>query len=161
MIKDIVRTKMYDAMKAKDKTRKDAYAFLLGQLMAEEKGMQNQDNPNPVLKDAEAIVVIRRIVKQTKEAIAKATEKTPKTDKEAKAVTDFVAQRELEIALYSEFLPKEMSELEILDVIKNTAAEITTPINKGLLMKNVMPKLKGKADGKLISTLVEKYIAKI
>ena len=53
MIKEIARTKMYGAMKEKDKEKKDFYAFLLDQLMKAEKNKQDKNNPNPVLTDTE------------------------------------------------------------------------------------------------------------
>jgi uncharacterized protein YqeY len=51
-----------------------------------------------------------------------------------------------------------MTAEEIQKVIEETASAIEVPINKGILMKNLMPKVKGKVDGKLVSALVEEYL---
>ena len=64
--------------------------------------------------------------------------------------------------IYSQFLPVLMTEDEITVVVKETMTEcgIETLDNKtrGLLMKNLMPKVKGKADGKLVADTVSKMM---
>ena len=65
------------------------------------------------------------------------------------------------VSYVEEFAPRMMSEAEVLEVVAKELASISLNIkgvNKGLLMKNVMSKLKGKADGKLISTMVDKIL---
>lgn len=61
----------------------------------------------------------------------------------------------------NEIAPKQMSEDEVREFVKSELIEltqvVTEPINpkmKGMVMKNIMPKLKGKADGKLINKVV-------
>lgn len=57
----------------------------------------------------------------------------------------------------NEIAPKQMSEDEVREFVKSELIELTQPINpkmKGMVMKNIMPKLKGKADGKLINKVV-------
>ena len=159
MIKDIARTKMYDAMKEKDKQKKDFYAFLLDQIMKAEKSKQSASNPNPSLTEAEELSVVQGLVKQTRDAIRTMQTKTFSNDEEIKAAKEFVAGREYELALYAEFLPKELTADEILAIITETVAAIPAPVNKGILMKNLMPKVKGKTDGKLVAELAEKYLA--
>lgn len=61
----------------------------------------------------------------------------------------------------NELAPKMMSEQEIYDIVQEAFLNITmknTPLNKGSLMKAVMPKLKGKADGKAISKIVDSVL---
>ena len=53
------------------------------------------------------------------------------------------------------YAPKLMSKDEILKLINDKFADIVAGKNKGLIMKNIMPELKGKADGKLINEIVE------
>ena len=48
-----------------------------------------------------------------------------------------------------------MSKDEILKLINDKFADVVASKNKGLIMKNIMPELKGKADGKLINEIVE------
>ena len=158
MIKEIVRNKMVAAMKAKDEKQKTVYKYLLDQLMKAEKAKQTAANPNPVLSEAEEIAVIQSLIKQTKGGIDKTLAEAAKKGIDPTELADFVAEREFELKLYSEFVPAEMTAEEIQKVIEEVAADLPTPINKGMLMKNLMPKVKGKADGKLVSTLVEEYL---
>lgn len=162
MIKEIVRSKMVAAMKAKDEKQKMVYKYLLDQLMKAEKAKQTAANPNPVLSESEEISVVQALIKQTRGGIDKTLAEAKKNgvnpDKMAE-LDKFVAEREYELKLYSEFVPAEMTAGEIQKVIEETVATLPAPVNKGILMKNLMPKVKGKADGKLVSELVEKYIA--
>lgn len=164
MILDVARAKMYEAMKNKDKESKDFYAFLLDKLMKAAKAKQSPSNPNPTLSEADEQAVVQSLVKQTRDAIRMMQEKLPNMTKpdsisEAKA---FIAARETELAMYSEFLPKQMTEDEIKTTILAAYNEIPddtcTAVNKGVLMKYLMPKVKGKADGKLVAELADVFL---
>lgn len=164
MIKEVVRNKMVTAMKAKDEQQKMVYKYLLDQLMKAEKAKQSATNPNPVLSEAEEVAVVQALIKQTRGGIEKTLAEAKKNGVNPDKMADlnkFVADREYELKLYAEFVPAEMTADEIQKVIEETVATLPTPINKGMLMKNLMPKVKGKADGKLVSEMVEKYIASI
>ena len=145
-LQETVRNKMYEAMKNKNKQAKDAYSGLLDQLKKKEIDTRKTLTPE------QEIEVVAKIVKQCKESIAM----VPAGTRE-----DFIKEREYEIQVYSEFLPKQMSEDDIRAVIKETMAEcgIDTITNqtRGILMKNLMPKVKGKADGKLVASLVSEF----
>jgi len=92
-------------------------------------------------------------IKQTKETL----ESTPENR------TDIIEECKLRIAVYEEFAPKMMDETEIKTVIAEVLAslEITTPTNKdkGRIMKNLMPKVKGKADTKLVNQILSSMIS--
>ena len=65
----------------------------------------------------------------------------------------------------NEFAPKMMSEEEICEFIKNEIVQFSInnrddKFNKGAFMKIIMPKLKGKADGKLINKIVTDILSK-
>ena len=53
------------------------------------------------------------------------------------------------------YAPKLMSKEDIMKLINDKFSEIVASKNKGQIMKNLMPELKGKADGKLINEIVE------
>ena len=137
-----VRTAMYAAMKAKDKERKDALSMLLGALKA--KAIDKRED----LTEAEENSIIAKEIKQCKDTI----EMSP-ADR-----TDIIDQCKLRIAVYEEFAPKQMSEDEIKATIQSVLDElgITEPTGKdrGKIMKDLMPKVKGKADGKLVNQMV-------
>ena len=71
---------------------------------------------------------------------------------------DIKEECRLRIAVFSEFAPKQMGEDEIQKVIDNVLKELglsnPTAKEKGLIMKSLMPKVKGKADGALVGKLV-------
>lgn len=162
MILEVARTRMYDAMKNKDKEKKDFYAFLLDKLMKAAKAKQTPANPNPTLSDSEELDVVQSIVKQTRAAIREVQDKMQKmtNEKSIAEAKDFVAAREAELALYEEFLPKQMTEAEIKAAIQAAREELPagTPVNKGMLMKYLMPKVKGKADGKQVAALADEFL---
>lgn len=75
--------------------------------------------------------------------------------------TDLLNTYKENMKYIDEIAPKQMSENEVREFIKSELIElsqvVTEPISpkmKGLVMKNTMPKLKGKADGKLINKVV-------
>ncbi len=164
MILEVARTRMYDAMKAQEKEKKDFYAFLLDKLMKAAKAKQTPANPTPTLNEAEELDVVQSLVKQTRDAIRVMQEKLPKMsnpDSIAEA-NAFIAAREVELAMYAEFMPKQMSEDEIKATILEAYNEIPddthTAVNKGVLMKYLMPKVKGKADGKQVAALADAFL---
>lgn len=143
---DEVRALMVKAMKDGDKERKDALSFLLSAL--KNKAIDKRDD----LTEAEENEVVLKEIKQVKETL----ELTPEDR------TDIIEQCNLRISVYEEFAPKMMDEEEITAVIKECIAEIglenPTMKEKGKIMKVLMPKVKGKADGKLVNEVISKIL---
>ena len=139
---DEVRSQMMAAMKNKEKERKDALSMLLSAL--KNKAIDKRAD----LTEAEEYEVVKKEIKQTKETMELAP--ADRTDiKEACAVR---------IAVYQEFAPEEMSEDAIKAAVQEVldALGITEPSgkDKGKVMKELMPKVKGKADGALVNKIV-------
>ena len=162
MILEVARAKMYEAMKNKDKEQKDFYAFLLDKLMKAAKDKQTPANPNPTLSEAEELAVVQTIVKQIRSSVAEVQKKLEKmtNEKSIAEAKEFIAAREVELARYEAFLPKQMTEDEIKATILAAYNEIPdgTVANKGMLMKYLMPKVKGKADGKRVAELADEFL---
>ena len=139
---DVVRKAMMDALKAGDKPRKEALSLLLSALKA-----KNIDKRADLTEDEENAVVYKEI-KEAQETL----DTTP-ADR-----AEIVDECRLRIAVYSEFAPKRMDEAEIHQVIAETLSELgidaPTAKDKGRLMKTLMPKLNGKAEGRLVNQLV-------
>ena len=142
---DDVRAGMMAAMKNKDKVRKDALSALLSALkskMIDNKGVLSEDD---------AIAVVAREIKQLKETLETAPEAYVEIKEECAA----------KIAVLSEFMPKQMDVDEIKEVIKGVldALGIENPAAKlkGIIMKNLMPLVKGKADGKLVNEVLATF----
>ncbi len=142
---DIVRADMVSAMKAKDKDTKDALSALLSAL--KNKAIDKRED---LTTDEEMQVVLKEI-KQLKETI----EMIP-ADR-----TDLLEECNKRLAVLENYAPKMMGEEEIRAVIEETLAEagIESPTakDKGKIMKVLMPKVKGKADGKQVNEIVATY----
>lgn len=144
---DQVRAEMMVALKAKDKPRKEALSLLLSALKA-----KFIDKRADLTEEEENAVILREI-KQAQEALDSAPAER----------TDIIDESRLRIAVYSEFAPRQMGEDEIREVIRQVLAEMNvekpTPKEKGAIMKNLMPRVKGKADGGLVNRLVGELFA--
>lgn len=136
---DVVRAAMVEAMKAKDKARKDSLSMLLSAL----KNAQI-DKREPLTEDEENAIV-KKEIKSTQETYDLAPADRSDIREEAAA----------RIAVYKEFAPEDMSVEQIKEVIQAVLAELGIenpgPKNKGAIMKVLMPRVKGKADGKVVN----------
>ncbi len=139
---DVVRQAMVEAMKNKDKERKDTLSLLLSALK------NKQIDKRAELTEAEENEVVKKEIKQTKETMELAP-----SDR-----TDIKEQCQKRLDVLKEFAPEEMSEEQIKAEIKAVleALEITefTAKEKGKVMKELMPRVKGKADGGLVNKIV-------
>lgn len=133
---------MITAMKARDKERKDAVSTLVSAVkkVAIDEGCRD---------DIKEELVDRVILKELK---------TVKEQLDTCPVerTDLKEEYEKRYAIMQEYAPAMMSEAEVTALITEKFAEVLETKNKGLIMKNVMAELKGKADGKVINQVVSK-----
>ena len=143
---DEVRSAMVAAMKAKDKDTKETLSALLAAL--KNKAIDKRADLTP----EEEVQVILKEIKQTRETM----ETTP-ADR-----TDIIEECQKRLAILEQYAPKMMDEAEIRDVITATLAEVgveePTAKDKGKIMKVLMPKVKGKADGKLVNDILMTFM---
>ena len=144
---DTVRAAMMQAMKDKDKARKDALSLLLAAL--KNKAIDKRAD----LTEEEENAVIFREIKQAQETV----DTTP-ADR-----TQIIEEAKLRISVYSEFVPKLMDENEIAEVVKAVLAELSietpTAKDKGRIMKTLMLRVKGKADGSLVNQVLGAFFS--
>lgn len=144
---DEVRKAMVEAMKAKDKETKDTLSMLLAAL--KNKAIDKRED----LTEEEEVQVVLKEIKQTKESL----EMTP-ADR-----TDLIEEFKKRIAVLEGFAPKMMDADEIKAIISGVLADLgidaPTGKDKGRIMKELMPKVKGKADGKLVNEIVGSFMA--
>ena len=104
------------------------------------------------LTDEEEIQVVLKEIKQTKESL----ELTP-ADR-----TDLANEYKARLAVLEQFAPKMMDADEIKAIISGVLSDLgiesPTPQDKGKIMKELMPKVKGKADGKLVNEIVTSFM---
>lgn len=133
---------MIAAMKAKDKPRKEAISSLVS---AVKKAAIDAGCRDDIKEDMVDQVILKEL-KTVKEQID-----TCPAERE-----DLKAEYQFRYDVIQEYAPSLMSEEEIRNFIMGKFADIVAQKNKGMIMKNVMPELKGKADGKLINQVVAK-----
>ena len=136
---DEVRSAMVAAMKAKDKDTKETLSALLAAL--KNKAIDKRAD----LTEEEEVQVILKEIKQTKETL----DMTP-ADR-----TEIIEECNKRLAVLEQYAPKMMDEAEIKEVVASVLAEMgldaPTAKDKGKIMKVLMPRVKGKADGKLVN----------
>ena len=141
-----VRSAMVAAMKAKDKETKETLSALLAAL--KNKAIDKRAD----LTEEEEVQVIMKEIKQTKETL----EMTPEDR------TDILEECQKRLAVLEQYASKMMDETEIRSVIDATLTELSidtpTAKDKGRIMKVLMPKVKGKADGKLVNETLMSYL---
>lgn len=143
---DEVRADMVKTMKAKDKDTKETLSMLLAAL--KNKAIDKREDLTP----EEETQVILKEIKQTKETL----DMTP-ADR-----TEIIEECNKRLAVLEQYAPKMMDEAEIKEVVASVLAEMgldaPTAKDKGKIMKNLMPKVKGKADGKLVNEIVSTFM---
>ncbi|HJA92293.1 MAG TPA: GatB/YqeY domain-containing protein [Candidatus Eisenbergiella merdipullorum] len=139
---DEVRAQMVAAMKNKDKERKDTLSMLLAAL--KNKAIDKRSD----LTEAEENEVVKKEIKQTQETMDLAP-----ADRE-----DIKEECRKRLAVLKEFAPEEMTEeqirAEIDGVLKDLGIEQPTAKDKGKIMKELMPRVKGRADGAVVNRIV-------
>jgi uncharacterized protein YqeY len=139
---ELIRAEMVKAMKAGDKGRKDALSALLTAL----KNVAIDKRAD--LTEEEENGVVLKEMKQLKETMESAP-----ADR-----TDIINECKARLEVLSEFAPKSLSEDEIKEIINGVLNDlgITEPTakDKGKIMKELMPKVKGKADGAVVNNIV-------
>lgn len=144
---DEVRSQMMEAMKNKDKPRKDALSMLLSAL--KNKAIDKRED----LTEAEEFEVVKKEMKQTKETMELAP-----ADRE-----DIKEACRVRLAVYQEFAPEEMSEeairAAVTEVLNSLGITESSGKDKGKVMKELMPKVKGKADGGLVNKIVGEMLS--
>ena len=143
---DEVRADMFKAMKAKDKDTKETVSMLRAALK------NKAIDKRAYLTPEEETQVILKEIKQTKETL----DMTP-ADR-----TEIIEECNKRLAVLEQYAPKMMDEAEIKEVVASVLAEMgldaPTAKDKGKIMKNLMPKVKGKADGKLVNEIVSAFM---
>ena len=142
-----VRAEMVAAMKNKEKERKESLSMLLSAL--KNKAIDKRAD----LTEEEEYAVVKKEMKQTQETLDLAP-----ADR-----TDIIEQCRARLSVLAEFAPEEMSEdairAVIREVIEGLGIENPTGKDKGRIMKELMPKVKGKADGALVNKLAGETLA--
>lgn len=146
-LKESLKVDMKAAMKAREEGK-----LALSVIRMVNSAIKNAEiNEKRELVDSDILGILAKEVKMRKDSIAE-FEKANRPD--------LVAQNQAEINVLQKYLPTQMSEDEVRKTIQNIIAGMDATPNMGVVMSEVMPKLKGRADGRLISRLVKEELAK-
>lgn len=140
-----IKSDIKNAMLNHDNLRKDTLRMVVSnaQLLAKEakREVTNDDVLN----------ALNREIKQTKQAISVC-------EQNGDTKSEFHNKNKARLSILEEYLPKQLTPDEIKAEIRSLIKDIDKT-NKGIIMKTVMPALKGKADGKLVNQLVQEVLS--
>ncbi len=144
-LKERLRTDVAEAMKRGDTETRDALRLLLAAIK------QSEVDEQKALDDAGVINVLTKQAKQRRESIA---------DYQKAGRSDLIAQEELELVLIEKYLPQQMGRDEVRAIAAAIIAElgVTDPKGMGQVMSQLMPKVKGQADGRLVNDVVRELL---
>lgn len=144
---ETIQKSQLEARKNQEKERLSVLQVVLSVLKNESIAKQKE------LSDEEVVEVLQKQVKQLNDAMQ---------DFERGGRQDLVDNNKNEIAIISEYLPEQLSEDEVLKEVENIVAGIgeVTASDFGKVMGQAMARLKGKADGNMVSSAVKKVLAK-
>jgi len=147
-----LKDKIQESLWAATKRQEKVYVAILRLLLADIKNIEIAEH-KPV-DDTKVAEIINKQIRRHRESI--------EAFKQGNR-SDLVSQEEAELKILMEFLPKQMSHDEIV-AAAHQAIEIVgakSPNDKGKVMSQLMPQLKGKADGREASDIVSQLLATI
>ncbi|HEX9860841.1 MAG TPA: GatB/YqeY domain-containing protein [Nitrospirota bacterium] len=144
-IKERLSEELKLAMKARDNTRISTIRMVVSIIK------NREIDGRTTLDDEAALAVLTTYAKQRRDSIEQ-------YEKGGRA--DLVEKEKAELAIILSFMPEQMGEAEVealvIQAVKDSGA--AGPKDMGKVMKELMPKVKGKADGKLVNELVKKHL---
>ena len=145
-LKDTINRDLKEAMKSGDKIRLETIRSIRALILEFEKsGTGKELTPDEELK------MLSTAAKKRKDSVAQFRNGGRE---------DLALKEERELSIINEYLPKQLSEDEIRTEIEKLAAELGAKTKEDFpkLMPAAMKQLKGKADGKTVKSIVEKYL---
>ena len=148
-LKEQLTEDMKTAMKAKEEGKQRLAVIRMVRSAIRQQEIDG--NGKQALDDEVVIAIISKEVKMRKDSL----EEFKKGDRQ-----DLVAQTEAEIAVLMPYLPQQLSEEEIRTFVKEAVEKSGASSQKGMgkVMGLLMPKVKGRADGKLVNSIVREML---
>ncbi|UWD50307.1 GatB/YqeY domain-containing protein [Clostridioides difficile] len=144
-LKQKLQEDLKSSMKNKDAVRKSVVTLIRASI-------KQYEVDNRTELDEEGIIdVIAKQLKQRRDALV---------EFEKAGREDLIKETEAEIEVLKEYLPQQLSEEELEEIVKCTISEVgaTSMKDMGKIMSVIQPKVKGRADGKLINKLVKQNL---
>ena len=144
-LKQKLQEDLKSSMKNKDAIKKSVITLIRSSIK------QYEVDNRVELQDDEIVDLIAKQLKQTRDS----REEFAKAGRD-----DLVSKAEAEIEVLKEYLPQQLSEEELNEIVISTISDVGATSMKDMkkIMTSIMPKVKGRADGKLINELVKKNL---
>ena len=141
-----LKGEMKQAMKSREKVRLGTIRLILAAIK------QREVDERIVLDDQQVIVVLDKMLKQRRESIRQYREASR---------DDLAEVEEAEVLVIQEFLPQELTENEINDMVKSAIADSSASSIKdmGKVMAILKPAMQGRADMAVVSTKIKAMLA--
>ena len=144
-LKEQLAEDLKNAMRANDEPHRSVIRLIRAAIQNEEisKGKS--------LDDSGVVEVISRMASQYRDSISAY---------QSGNRTDLATRENLELSIVSEYLPPQLTRVELTDLAKITIGELnaTSPSDKGKVMGKLMPQLRGKADGNVVNEIVNELL---
>lgn len=137
---EVLQKAMIDAMKARDKARKESISILVSAAKKIAIDAGCRENITEAMVDQAILKEIKSVKEQIDACPAERAE--------------LMAEYTARLSVMEEFAPKMLSAEEIKKILVEKYADVIATGNRGMIMKSVMAELKGKAEGKVISDVV-------
>ena len=140
-LKERLEKDLRDALRDRDEQRKTTLRLALAAIKNAEIEKRGE------LEEGELLAVLSKQAKQRRESAAQFAEG---------GRDDLVAQEELELKIIEQYIPAQLSEEEIEARAREVIEEVgaTSPSQMGEVMRVLMPQMKGRADGRLVNSIV-------
>ncbi len=145
-IKERLQQDLKESLKKKDTIRLNTIRSIINAIKNKEIDLRKE------VTEEEIYTILNSLAKQRRESI----EQYEKGGRQ-----DLVDQEKRELEIILEYLPEQLSEKEIEKIVKETIEEVGASSMKdlGKVMKAVMPKVKGRADGKKVNEIVRSLLS--
>lgn len=132
---------MKQAMRSRDNDRRDVIRYLRSEIRNQEIRVQED------LDDEGVVQVLSRQAQQRRDSIEAFADANR---------TDLVEKEQAELAIIMEYLPQQMTKDEITSVVQEVVSEVgaSGPGDMGKVMSQIMPKVRGRAEGREVSSIV-------
>lgn len=145
-LKDRLLNDLKDAMKAKDRIRKDTIQMIRAAVLQIEK------DKHITLDDEGIAEVLAKELKNARDVLSE----MEKSDRE-----DLIEKSRREIEIIQQYMPEQLTEEQVENIVKEAIQETGAVSAKdmGKIMKVVMPKVKGRSDGNLVNAIAKKLLS--
>jgi len=145
-LKERLQQDLQQALRDRDIQRKSAIRLVRAAIINEEIARQHE------LNDEEILEVIRREIKQHRESLS---------EFEKAGRTDLIVEEKAQLGVLLKYLPPQMSREEIVLAARQAIAETKAvgPEKVGQVMRILMPRLRGRADGSMVNQIVKELLS--